>query len=58
LLDSPGKLNILVSTLQSRLQFTGRIFKVTADVSGKMIQDTEEEMRAIPSPLSGPRWSF
>jgi len=46
LLDSPGKLNILVSTLQSRLQFTGRIFKVTADVSGKMIQDTEEEMKA------------
>ena len=58
LLDSPGKLNILVSTLQSRLQFTGRIFKVTADVSGKMIQDTEEEMRAIASPLSGPRWSL
>jgi arylsulfatase len=26
--------------------FTGRIFKVTADVSGKMIQDTEEEAKA------------
>jgi len=26
--------------------FTGRIFKVVADVSGKMIQDTEEESRA------------
>ena len=27
--------------------FTGTIFKVTADVSGKMIQDTEEEMKAF-----------
>jgi len=27
--------------------FTGRIFKVTADVSGTMIQDTEEEQRAF-----------
>jgi hypothetical protein len=27
-------------------RFTGRIFKVTADVSGKMIQDTEEEAKA------------
>ncbi|MFH0341003.1 MAG: arylsulfatase [Chromatiales bacterium] len=28
-------------------EFTGRILKVTADVSGKMIQDTEEEMKAF-----------
>jgi arylsulfatase A-like enzyme len=28
-------------------EFTGKIFKVTADVSGKMIQDTEEEMKAF-----------
>jgi arylsulfatase len=28
-------------------EFTGTIFKVTADVSGKMIQDTEEEMKAM-----------
>jgi arylsulfatase A-like enzyme len=28
-------------------EFTGKIFKVTADVSGKMIQDREEEMRAF-----------
>jgi arylsulfatase len=27
--------------------FTGTIFKVTVDVSGKMIQDTEEEMKAL-----------
>jgi arylsulfatase len=26
--------------------FTGKIFKVTADVSGKMIQDKEEEAKA------------
>jgi arylsulfatase A-like enzyme len=28
-------------------EFTGKIFKVTADVSGKMIQDREEEMKAF-----------
>lgn len=28
-------------------EFTGTIFKVTADVSGKMIQDTEEEQKAM-----------
>ena len=27
--------------------FTGKIVKVTVDVSGKMIQDTEEEMKAF-----------
>jgi hypothetical protein len=27
--------------------FTGTIVKVTVDVSGKMIQDTEEEMKAF-----------
>jgi len=27
--------------------FTGKITKFTADVSGKMIQDTEEEMKAM-----------
>ena len=27
--------------------FTGRIITVTVDVSGKMIQDTEEEERAF-----------
>jgi hypothetical protein len=27
--------------------FTGKLVKVTVDVSGKMIQDTEEEMRAF-----------
>jgi arylsulfatase A-like enzyme len=32
---------------QPPFEFTGKIFKVTADVSGKMIQDTEEEMRAF-----------
>ena len=26
--------------------FTGTIFKVTADVSGQMLQDTEEEKKA------------
>jgi hypothetical protein len=28
-------------------EFTGTIFKVTAHVSGKMIQDTEEEQKAM-----------
>jgi hypothetical protein len=28
-------------------EFTGTIFKVTADVSGKMIQDTKEEQKAM-----------
>ncbi len=28
-------------------EFTGTIHKVTADVSGQMIQDTEEEMKAL-----------
>jgi arylsulfatase A-like enzyme len=28
-------------------EFTGKIFKVTVDVSGKMIQDREEEMKAF-----------
>ena len=28
-------------------ELTGRIFKVTADVSGKMNQDTEEEIKAF-----------
>jgi arylsulfatase A-like enzyme len=32
---------------QPPFEFTGKIFKVTADVSGKMIQDTEEEMKAF-----------
>ncbi|MCI0661152.1 MAG: arylsulfatase [Acidobacteria bacterium] len=32
---------------QPPFDFTGTIFKVTADVSGKMIQDTEEEMKAF-----------
>ncbi len=27
--------------------FTGKIIKVTVEVSGKMIQDTEEEMKAL-----------
>ena len=29
---------------------TETIHKVTADVSGQMIQDTEEEMKAWPEP--------
>ncbi|WDT71835.1 MAG: hypothetical protein MPW17_03035 [Candidatus Manganitrophus sp.] len=28
-------------------EFTGTIYKVTLDVSGKMIQDTEEEAKAL-----------
>ena len=32
---------------QPPFEFTGRIYKVTVDVSGKMIQDTEEEMKAF-----------
>lgn len=32
---------------QPPFEFTGRIFKVTIDVSGKMIQDTEEEEKAF-----------
>ncbi|WDT75926.1 MAG: sulfatase-like hydrolase/transferase [Candidatus Manganitrophus sp.] len=28
-------------------EFTGKIYKVTVDVSGKMIQDTEEEAKAL-----------
>jgi arylsulfatase A-like enzyme len=31
----------------SAFEFTGTIFKVTADVTGQMIQDTEEEKRAF-----------
>jgi hypothetical protein len=30
----------------SPFAFTGTIFKVTADVSGQMLQDTEEERNA------------
>ena len=36
-----------VKILPPPFEFTGTIFKVTADVSGKMIQDTEEEMKAM-----------
>jgi len=32
---------------QPPFEFAGRIFKVTIDVSGKMIQDTDEEQRAF-----------
>jgi arylsulfatase A-like enzyme len=32
---------------QPPFEFTGTIHKVTADVSGKMMQDTEEEMKAF-----------
>lgn len=28
-------------------EFTGKIFKVTADLSGKMLQDTEKERKAF-----------
>jgi len=34
-------------------EFTGRILNVTADVSGKMIQDTEEEMKAFAKAAIG-----
>jgi arylsulfatase A-like enzyme len=32
---------------QPPFKFTGKLFKVTADVSGKMIQDTEQEQKAF-----------
>ena len=41
---NPG--SAVSSLYQPPFEFTGRIFKVTADVSGKMIQDTEEEAKA------------
>jgi arylsulfatase len=36
----------IYSLYEPPFAFTGRIFKVTVDVSGKMIQDTEEEAKA------------
>jgi len=32
---------------EAPFEFTGRIGKIVADVSGQMIQDTEEEARAF-----------
>jgi arylsulfatase len=42
---NPG--SAVSSLYQTPFAFTGRIFKVTADVSGKMIQDTEAEQKAF-----------
>lgn len=41
---NPG--SAVSSLYQPPFAFTGRILKVTADVTGKMIQDTEEEAKA------------
>jgi hypothetical protein len=46
----PGTISRARSAISSLYQppfaFTGRIFKVTVDVTGRMIQDTEEEAKA------------
>jgi arylsulfatase len=41
---NPG--SAISSLYEPPFAFTGRIFRITADVSGKMIQDTEEEAKA------------
>jgi arylsulfatase len=41
---NPG--SAVASLYQPPFAFTGRIFKVTVDMSGKMIQDTEAEAKA------------
>lgn len=35
------------TTYSPPFEFTGKIYKVTADVSGKMIQDTQQERKAL-----------